>query len=246
MTDALFVDVYPGDRPCDWRAYIAAGAQWHGAIFKVSQGLDYRYDAWAARQRGAFALSARLGVDLFVGCYHYLTLHQGGSLQADFAITAANAAGLKDGSLGTMPLMVDVERGGQRNQNPSRDQVEGVTRAFAARYTERTGREATLYGGELLRSVGCTDRLGCGRSAVALYGRELHGKGESTAEFLRRTGTDLEHLMLWQYSAAGQRSPGPAGYPMTAPGCGAVDISALVLPGGIEALRRISGPAPAM
>lgn len=39
-----------------------------------------------------------------------------------------------------------------------------------------------------------TDRLGCGRSAVALYGPHLDA-GRGAADLLRRTGTDLEHLM---------------------------------------------------
>jgi hypothetical protein len=226
------VDVYPGDHPCDWPTYIAAGAPWHFAIFKITQGLDYRYDAWAARQRAPFALSPRIGADLFVGYYHYLTLHQSGMMQADFAVRAVRGI-QPDAAPGQLPLMVDVERGGQRIANPSHAQVEDVTRTFAGRYTELTGRTATLYGGELLRSVGVTDRLGCGRSAIALYGSRL------PHDVIARTGTNLEHLMLWQYRGTEPQTAGPAGYPLEAPGCGRVDISALVLPGGLEALREL-------
>jgi len=99
-------------------------------------------------------------------------------------------------------------------------------RSFAGRYQQLTGRLPTLYGGELLRAVGVAGRLGCGRSAIALYGATL------LASVVTRTGTDLAHLLLWQYVGADQRTPGPAGYPLEAPGCGRVDISALVAPGG--------------
>lgn len=234
MTDPLFVDVYPGDGPKDWHAYIQAGPPWHGAIFKLTQGLDYAYTTWAQVQRAPFVVHERYGHDLFDGLYHYLTFHQDGSTQAErFWLHVERIGGE---SAGTLWAMVDVERGGQRIANPSRALVEDRTRAFAERYHKLSGRQPTLYGGELLRSVGVTDLLGCGRSAVALYGPRLDA-GHGTIDFLRRTGTDLEHLMLWQYRGTEPQQDGPAGYPMSAPGCGVVDISALTLPGGLDALR---------
>lgn len=233
MTDALFVDVYPGDGAKDWAAFIAAGAPWHGAVFKLTQGLDYDYGAWASRQRARFLASERYGVDLFDGFYHYLTLHQDGAAQAERFWKICRQIGGE--CRGTLWAMVDVERGGQRVQSPSRAQVEDTTRAFAARYEQLSGRTPTLYGGELLRSVGVRDRLGCGRSAVALYTDHLGARGETTEAFLARTGTDLEHLLLWQY--AGDGVAHLPGYPHEAPGCGKVDVSVLTLPGGLEALR---------
>lgn len=230
------VDVYPGDRPCDWDAFVAAGWPWCFAIFKLSQGLDYAYPAWAYAQRQPILASERYAIDLFDGFYHYLTLHQGGAAQAERFWQYMGKIGNE--RAGTLPAMVDVERGGQRIANPSRSQVEDVTRAFAERYEQLAGRKATLYGGELLRSVGVRDLLGCGRSALALYGPGLHGPNESTATFLRRTGTSLDKLMLWQYQGAGTRT-GPVGYPREAPGCGVVDISAAVIPGGLPALREL-------
>lgn len=233
MTDALFVDVYPGDGVKDWLAYTAAGPPWHGAIFKLSQGIDYSYATWALRQRAPFLASPRYGRDLWDGFYHYLTFHQPGAAQADFFWT--HFEGIGGERTGTLWAMVDVERGGQRIPNPSRAQVEDVTRAFAARYEQRSGRKATLYGGELLRSVGVTDLLGCARSAVALYTDHLGARGETTEVFLARTGTSLDRLMLWQY--AGDGAAHLPGYPHEAPGCGKVDISVLTLPGGLDALR---------
>jgi hypothetical protein len=81
--------------------------------------------------------------------------------------------------------------------------------------------------------------MGCGRSAVALYGSELHGKGETTEQFLERNGTDLAHTGWWQYAEADGEPTGPAGYPREAPGIGRVDINAVILPGGLPALRAL-------
>lgn len=236
MTDPLLIDIYPGDRAVHWPTFIAAGPPWHGAILKLSQGLRYEYTAWVNKQRREIAASARYGVDLFDGLYHYLDLSADGARQAEwFWELCSNVGGER---AGTLPAMVDVERGGQSVTTPA--QVHRVTSDFASRYHQLSGRLATLYGGELLRASGVHDLLGCGRSAVALYGPELHGKGESTAQFLARTGTDLEHTMLWQYVAAEGPETGPAGYHHEAPGIGRVDISAVVLPGGLGALRSLS------
>jgi GH25 family lysozyme M1 (1,4-beta-N-acetylmuramidase) len=239
--DPLFVDVYQGDGTKDWSAFVAAGPPWHGVIFKATQGLYYR-PPWFAEQRKLFlaAAGARHGVDLFDGAYHYLDLSQDGAAQADYFMRAVTLAG---GELaGTLWGMVDVERGGQRITNPTRAQVEDCTRKFAERYHAITGRLPTLYGGELLRAVGVTDRLGCGLSAIALYGRTL------PQTIVKQSGTDLDHLMLWQYAGTDPQNPASslAGYPLSAPGCGRVDISAMVLPGGLAAIKaKLSASAPA-
>lgn len=237
VLDPLLIDLYPGDRGVDWNAYVTAGLPWCGAIFKATQGYRYNYLTWLTYQRNQLRAAAgdRYGVDFFDGLYHYLDLAGDGSRQADyFWSTCVQSGGERNG---TLWAMVDVERGAQVPANCTRARVEDVTRSFAERYSELSGREPTLYGGELLRSVGVIDRLGCGRSAVALYGAELHGRG-TTADLLRSTGTDLEHLMLWQYRGTEPQEIGPHGYPLMAPGCSAaVDISAVTMPGGIEALR---------
>lgn len=238
--DPLFIDVYPGDGRKDWRAFCAAGLPWAGAIFKASQGLRFRYDSWLGAEHGAFIAAAgdRYGRDLFDGFYHFLDLNEDGADQAELFVQAVTAAGGEDH--GTLWGMVDVERGGQTLKDPSRAQVEDCTRAFAARYSSLTGRTPTLYGGELLRAVGVSDRLWCGRSAIALYGATL------PASLIARTGTDLAHLLFWQYRGTDHQAVGPADYPMIAPGCGVVDISAMVLPGGLQAMRsQLWAEAPA-
>ena len=234
MTDALFVDVYPGDGPKDWATYIAAGQPWHGAIFKATQGALYRYDAWLRAQREEFFAVAgeRFGVDAFEGLYHYLDFAVDGAMQIDAFWRVCEATGGE--RAGTLWAMLDAERGGQHVEL-GKTRVEQVIGAAAERYEQLSGRKATLYGGELLRSIGAHGLYGCGRSAVALYAAGLHGPGESTAAFLARTGTDLEHLLLWQY--AGDGVANLPGYPREAPGCGPVDISVLTWPGGLDGLR---------
>jgi hypothetical protein len=247
MIQPLAIDLYPGDRHLDCDAFVAAGPPWCGIIAKASQGTLYRYDAWLRDlvQRFRRAAGDRYGVDLFDAFYVFLNLAEPGAPQIDYAMAGIAAAGGE--AAGTLPLMLDVERGGQRNPDAiSLAQVRDVTRAAAERYTALTGREATLYGGELLRSVRVLDRLGCGRSAVALYGprlgRQFGEHAEPTADFLAATGTDLEHTMLWQYVAAdGAVTTPPPGYPTIAPGIGRVDISAVVLLGGVEALQELAG-----
>jgi hypothetical protein len=237
MISPLFLDLYPGDHRLDHVAFVAAGAPWHGVVFKASQGTRYSYLEWLTHNRNQLrdAAGERYGADMFDGMYHYLDLSVDGAAQADFFMRNVDGSGGE--RVGTLWAMVDVERGGQAIKDPSRAQVEDCTRAFTTRYTELTGRTATLYGGELLRSVGVRDRLGCGRSAVACYSSMLRGRNGGTAEFLAATGTDIEHTMLWQYVAADGAPSGPAGYPTSAPGIGRCDISTLLTPGGVEALR---------
>lgn len=234
MIQPLLIDLYPGDHRLDCDAFCAAGYPWAGLIAKCSQGTRYSYQPWFSDLMRRFRAAAgeRYGGELFSGAYTFLDLFTPGAPQVDYALKIAG-----DGQL---PLMLDVERGGQLHPTAiSAQQVVDVTGAAAARYTELTGREATLYIGELARSSGIRSRLGCGRSAVALYSARLGVGGESTAEFLARTGTDVEHLLLWQFCSADTVDPAPPGYPTSAPGIGRVDISAVTAPGGVEALRRL-------
>lgn len=240
--DPLFIDTYPKDKPVDWPAFIAAGAPWHGVFFKLSQGLEYEYAAWARTQRQALLASPRYGVDLFDGYYHYLMLDEDGAAQADFMWRAVERMGGEQA--GTMWAMVDVESGGQRNI-PSHDFVERCVGSFCRRYQELSGLLPTLYDGELARRLGL-GRMGSGRSAVALYNSVLHGKDETTAHFLARTGTDLAHLSWWQYCGAITatvaegylKTKDGTPYPLHVPGAsGALDIYVLEHQGGVEGMR---------
>jgi hypothetical protein len=88
-----------------------------------------------------------------------------------------------------------------------------------------------LYGGSWLADLGITTRMGCARLAIARYTPQL------PVHVYERIGWDRASLALWQYCGDGVGYL--AGYPREAPGCGRVDISALVLPGGLAALRAI-------
>lgn len=240
------VDIYPLDRTCDWPVYIAAGWPWVFACFKLTEGLDFEYSVWAERQRRAFLGSARYGDDLFDAFYHFLTLHQDGAAQADRFWNFMLKVGGEQ--RGTLPAMVDVERGGQKaGMTISRQQVIDHVIPFAQRYKQLSGRLPTLYANELPRSLNVGSRMGCGRSAVAAYGTDLRkydrktgGYVGTTAELLAEIGTDVPHTMLWQYRGTDPQTSGPKGYPMTAPGCGAVDINVAILPGGLPALRALA------
>lgn len=241
MISPLLIDLYPGDHRVDWDAYVAAGQPWCGAIFKATQGTRYSYLEWLTHNRNQLrdAGGERYGFDLFDGMYHFLDLAADGARQADYFWSTVESSGGE--RCGTLPAMVDVERGGQTVKMITRSLVEDRTRAFADRYHALSGRLPTLYGGELLRAVGVKDRLGCARSAVALYGPRLAGADGSTVNFLERTGTDLAHTMLWQYRGTESQADGPEGYPMSAPGTPyAIDINAVILPGGLMALRLLN------
>lgn len=228
MTDPLIVDVYQGDGPKDWQALAAAGPPWHGAILKATQGTYYRDTAWfSPNWRSVRAAGAdRYGVDWFRGAYHYLDVREPGAAQADQFLAAVDYAG--GWGTGDLWPMVDVERAGQR-ETTTTQQVIDCTGAFVARVREVTGRDVMLYGGSYLAELGITSRMGCHRLAIARYTAHL------PAHVYQRIGWAREALALWQY--AGDGTAYLSGYPREAPGCGKVDISAVVLPGGIEALR---------
>lgn len=239
-TDPLIVDCYAGDGPKDWSALVAAGPPWHGAILKATQGTYYRDTGWLAPNWTSVraAAGARYGVDWFRGAYHYLDVRLDGAEQADYFLGAIERAG--GWGTGDLWPMVDVERAGQR-AGITADRVVRAVTSFVDRIAKCTGREVMLYGGSWLAEVGVMKRMGCSHLAVARYTRTL------PTFVYERIGWDRASLALWQYCGDGEASL--VGYPTEAPGCGKVDISALVLPGGLAALRgsltRLSENYPA-
>lgn len=231
MTDPLIVDVYEGDGRKDWAALAAAGAPWCGVILKASQGTYYSGGTWFSGQWRLVDLAGRApGAprqphEWIRGAYHYLDLRQDPVTQADhFVSVLTRAGGIRQHDL----LAVDVERAGQREGLISRKVIDRVT-AFADRIRGLTGKWTILYGGSYLYELGIQDRMGCRFLWTARYTETL------PAVSYTRIGWDLAHLAMWQYCGVDGHGHAEAklkGYPTTAPGCGAVDISAVVLPGG--------------
>lgn len=242
MKPAIIVDVYQLDGVKDWHAYIAAGAPFAGAIFKLAQGTYYSAHEWAAKQRAAFVASPRYGVDLVEGFYDFVDLSQSGREQADYFQAAMERAGGEQ--RGTMPAMFDVERGGQKaGLVLTKTLIEHVVGECLARYKYNTGREPSLYGGELFRSTGARmDACGAVRGVIASYGPHL------TADVITRTGIAIDKLELWQYRGSERQDVGPIvdgePLPMAAPGCGLnVDMNVVTAPGGLaDVIATLPGP----
>jgi len=232
VTSPLLVDhAYPPSPSC-WADLAAAGAPWHGAILKASEGLrPHRHlePHWAAiRDAGG----ARYGVDFFRGGYHFLRLDCPGAAQADHYLDTIERAGGWD--VGDLWPIVDIEEGSGNDAIVSRrgaGVVSDVAHAFVERVRQRTGREVVLYFGGWLRSLGLRSTLGCRYGWIAAYTPTL------PAAWWRDLG--FVELWAWQYAGhAGNMLAELEGYPHTTP-VGDADISALTLPGGIERMRSL-------
>lgn len=232
----VLVDVYQPDGVKDWAALAAAGPPWSGVILKATEGTYYA-PAWFGEQFAVVATACpeRNGVDWFFGGYHYLRFDEDGETQADFSLKVYQSALWSAGSRrfdspGALPVMVDVERASQKLGSLTKDNVEHVTASFAVKVAQITGRTPTLYGGELLYSLGITFHMGCGRLAIARYMATL------PEVCVTRIGWTEAELLLWQYQGTDRtQSEHLAGYPTTAPGCGVVDLNVAVR--GLESLR---------
>jgi len=235
--DPLIVDTYVGDGLGDVQALMDAGPPWHGFVHKLTQGTYHEETERALHYRTTIVNHPRYAGrsssgDFWDGYYHFLDLNQEPRTQADFFWKMMDQIGSEHP--GTLWAMVDVERGGQRSI-PSAQQVFDGVGAWAARYEQLSGWKPTLYGGELLRALGIhtagapINLLGCGRSVIALYGPHL------TIDVIAETGTDPAHLLGWQYDGDGESYL--KNYPREAPGFGPIDITAMVLPGGLPVMR---------
>jgi len=238
MTDPLIVDAYEGDGRKDWSALADAGRPWCGVILKATQGNYYAGGTWFGGQWRLVELAgvhAHRGGDWIRGAYHYLDVRVKPDDQAAYFLGAIKrAGGLAQGDV----LMVDVERAGQREAIGRQQVIDCVTR-FAECIHASTGKGLILYGGAWLAELGIVGHMGCRLLAVARYGETL------PSWHYTRLGWELADLALWQYcgvAGGGVLEPAPEhalkGYPRSAPGCGAIDISALVLAGGVEGLRQ--------
>ncbi len=235
--DQLLVDIYAGDGRFAIEKLVAAGAPWVGVMGKATQGNYYCDRDWLAWFMGERRKTDRWGVDWFSTLYHYFDAGIEGDVQADFYLKAIDATG--GWGAGDMWAVIDVERAGQR-AHPSSAQVEDRVSAWVAKVQQATGKPVVLYGGEFVRSLGITSRMGCEYCWVAAYTRTL------PPTYYTRMGFDLDHLLAWQgigKNGDGTVSGSWEGYPTTTPG-GDADLSALVLGGGgTSAVDRVSKEA---
>lgn len=232
----LIVDCYQGDlhgHPA-WSALARLGAPWHGAIIKATEGVGYSPE-WFDENwqrigpKADSPIATRYGVDWFRGCYHFLKFGVSGKAQADYYLTAVARAG--GWSVGDFWPIVDVEMGGEGNANrrASAQEVIDCTTEFAERCTAETGRKVMLYGNGAMRDLGIRDKMGCSYLWLPRYTSAL------PKEIYERAGWTFDELVMWQYCGDGYSVL--SGYPAEPAGFGKVDISALVMKGGMEWLR---------
>lgn len=237
----LFVDVYredtSGDEEHEWKALIAKGAPWHGAILKATQGTAYRLDWFRKFWPLLKSLAGeRYGVDWFRGAYAFLNLTQSGVKQAEYFLRAVDAAG--GWSSGDLWPFLDVELGNDgKNGKPkganwaaSKSQIVDCTLSAAEFIKARTGREVGLYGNGAMRDKGIRSKMGCSHLWLPRYSKSV------PSDILTRAGWN--QMAMWQY--AGDGANYRAGYPKN-PGPFFTDcqVSSLELPGGLPQLRQL-------
>jgi GH25 family lysozyme M1 (1,4-beta-N-acetylmuramidase) len=228
VSDPLLIDLFPGDGLFHLDRVHDAGMPWIGAVGKATQGIRFRYDNWFGWFWKTMHGFKRYGDDFARGAYHYLEFGPSGRSQADAFLSAIDKAG--GWGRGDLWPVVDVERGGQDPQQLTRAIVEDTTHEFAGRVREVSGRPVILYGGELVRSLGITSRMGCELVHVARYTAELP---KATYE---QMGFSLDQLFAWQGVGVEGAGKVAAGWtlPRTSPG-GNADISAVTVAGGGDA-----------
>ena len=234
MTSPLFVDIYAGDIAHPNWANVGKQSGFFGAIIKATEGLYYFPDwfktNWALL--GSDSVTGReYGNDWFRGAYHFLKFTQDGKAQAEYYLNAVEEAG--SWGKGDIWPIVDVELGGEKNsnQNATAAQIIDCTTAWAEHVRAQTGRQVMLYGNGAMRDRHITDRMGCDWLWLPRYTATL------PKEIYERAGWSIDRLVLWQY--CGDGTAYLAGYPREVPDFGKVDISALVLDGGITRLRSL-------
>jgi len=230
----LICDRYAPDGPVDPHV-LMDDPRFVGLCLKLAQGRNpaYASGAWC---RNLFAVAQkhkRWAQDFFGRVYYYFDFGTPGRIQCDYALSLVEQYGL--GGPGMLPMMIDVERGGENPATLTKDNVIDVTQTFAERYYERTGKRPTLYAGELPRALGITSKMGCDRLAVARY--------TPTLPMSCYQSMGWETVSEWQYCGTDPQSDEQslAGYPRVAPGCsGLSDISVLVDKDGIDGLRALA------
>jgi lysozyme len=133
------VDVSAHQGQIDWAA--VAGDGIGSAYLKATEGATFRDPAFAANWRDARAA----GLD--VGAYHFFTLCRSGDDQARNLVDALSSVGAVDGpdETHTLPVVVDLELGGNCSARPPRAQIQAEIQEFVRVVEGETGRPVTYY-----------------------------------------------------------------------------------------------------
>lgn len=232
----LFLDIYEGDYSHPDYNKVLADPLYYGVYIKATEGNYYApkwfIDNWNSVKTHA---GTRYGDNFFRGCYLYLKFNLGGKLQADYYLDLVEKAGGWD--KGDLWPVIDCELGNDgsnghpadSNQHASAQQIMDCTSECAARIKARTGRKVMLYGNGAMRDKGIKSRMGCDSLWFPRYTATL------PSDKYINEGWDLSTLFLWQYG--GDDVAFLKGYPSHDPLGTHGDISVLVMPGGIPALK---------
>ncbi len=228
--DPLWIDLYAGDGDVAVENTAEAGRPWIGYGLKVNQGDWYDGGTWFQKMwpRVKEAGGDRYGQDWFRAGYVYIDYAISAERNANcYLQTIDRAGGVSYGDLGPV---LDAERGGQRVQL-SATLVEDTTAKVAEILHGATGQPPILYGGELIRSLGITSKMGCPYLWCAEYAAHLD------PSIYLKMGYTLAEVLFWQYAGKINATTVDAklvGYPVTTP-AGLADISATIVAGGGEA-----------
>src|SRR5690348_641437 len=134
--ERLGIDVSAHQGQVDWAAVAGDGVS--SAYLKATEGATFQDPAFATNWRGARAAG------LEVGAYHFFTLCRSGQEQARNLLDTLSSVGGVDDQ-GSLPVVVDLELGGNCSARPPRAQVQAEIQAFTDAVEAETGRPVTYY-----------------------------------------------------------------------------------------------------
>lgn len=168
------IDVSHHQGRIDWPSVAADDVAF--AYLKATEGGDYRDDAFA-RNWGAARTAG-----LAVGAYHFFTFCRPGAEQADNVLATVPAAA------DALPLVVDLEFGGNCGRVPAPADLRGELDTFLARVEPAQGRRVVFY-----VTAEFLDAYGAALPPRALWRRSLLREPEPLARWA-----------LWQYHNRGR------------------------------------------
>ena len=168
------IDVSHHQGRIDWPRVAADDVAF--AYLKATEGGDYRDDAFARNWDAARAAG------LAVGAYHFFTFCRPGAEQADNVLATVPAAA------DALPLVVDLEFGGNCGRVPAPADLRGELDAFLARVEPARGRRVVFY-----VTAEFLDAYGAALPPRALWRRSLLREPEPLARWV-----------LWQYHNRGR------------------------------------------